>query len=491
MPALPSVTDSDARVPDLVLGYVSVTSQGGASLLDADDLSDPEAFYGSSGDQSSAEGAIDACGLQVVAESPLGRSVVGPAGAFEELTGGRVVPQERLCHTRAGRKQYVTHFDIVGEGQPEAFGAAVPSSNDTGIEAVVLERPRFPQAIFPSPLPPHVPAFHLRVPDGVALVVGAQAAQRAGHDGHDVNVAMVDTGQYMHPYFPAHGYDVAPTVAMVPNTDPGLDPVGHGTGESANVFAVAPRATLRPYRASDDRGRLVASIAGFVRAKQDSPHIITNSWGGDYDEPFPKQPDPSDRSVALEIQDAIKRGIVVVFSAGNGHFSVEPQVPGVISAGGVFADQALSLRASTYASGYESQWFGGVKVPLVSGAVGMLPRADYIMLPIPAGCQLDVECAAAADGAPGDGTGPKDGWALFSGTSAAAPQVAGACAAILSAKPGLTPAQVAQVLCDTAVDVVAGHNHPRFDNPAGPGRDLATGFGLIDVGAAVEAATKL
>ena len=58
MPALPSVIESDARVPDFVLGYVSVTSQGGTSLLDAGDLSDPEAFYGSVGDQRSAGGAV-------------------------------------------------------------------------------------------------------------------------------------------------------------------------------------------------------------------------------------------------------------------------------------------------------------------------------------------------------------------------------------------------------------------------------------------------
>jgi subtilisin family serine protease len=40
----------------------------------------------------------------------------------------------------------------------------------------------------------------------------------------------------------------------------------------------------------------------------------------------------------------------------------------------------------------------------------------------------------------GDGTPPNDGWSLFSGTSAAAPQIAGAAAVLLSAKPKLTPA---------------------------------------------------
>src|SRR4051794_35580156 len=492
MPALPSVIESDALVPDWVIGYVAVRSRGGESVLDAEDLSDPGPYEGTPDDHRRADHAVDSSGLQVLAESALGRAVAGPPQAFEELTRGRIVPRERLCHTRAGRQQYVTSFDIVGEGQPQAFGAGTAWAQDSGVDAVVIERPRFPHAIFPSPLPPAVGTFHLRVPDHVAIVTGARGAQQRGRDGDGVEVAMVDTGHYTHPFFAAHGYRLAPTVAMVPGSAPAKDPVGHGTGESANVFAVAPKARLRPYRASDDRGKLVASLAGFVRAKQDGPHVITNSWGGDYNKPFPAEPDPVDRSIALEIQDAIKRGIVVVFSAGNGHFSVEPQVPGVISAGGVFLDEALNMRASDYASGYRSEWFGGVDVPLISGAVGLRPRADYIMLPVPAGCELDVECAAPTpEGAPGDGTGPSDGWARFSGTSAAAPQVAGACAAILSAKPGITPAQVAQVLSETAVDVVAGRNHPRFNNMATSGRDLATGFGLIDVTAATEAATRL
>ena len=54
-------------------------------------------------------------------------------------------------------------------------------------------------------------------------------------------------------------------------------------------------------------------------------------------------------------------------------------------------------------------------------------------------------------------------------------------------KPGATPAEVAQALSSTAVDVRVGRNHPRFNHPAGPGRDLATGFGLINVSAAAQA----
>jgi subtilisin family serine protease len=111
----------------------------------------------------------------------------------------------------------------------------------------------------------------------------------------------------------------------------------------------------------------------------------------------------------------------------------------------------------------------GTKVPTVCGLVGLRPRAQYLMLPVPPGCLLD---AAQSEADPpqdpeGDGTLTNDGWALFSGTSAAAPQVAGAAALLLGAKPQLTPAQVADCLTHTAIDVTVDC-HPRFSNEARP-----------------------
>jgi subtilisin family serine protease len=296
---------------------------------------------------------------------------------------------------------------------------------------------------------------------------------------------MVDSGQYAHPFFLAHGYDVKPAVSVVPGASPTRDPVGHGTGESANIFAVAPAATLRPYRASDAQGRLIGAISGFLRAKADHPHVLTNSWGGDGPYPPTGPLDQWERVWALEIRDAVEQGIVVVFSAGNGSFTVEPQVPGVLAAGGVYATAGLDLRASDYASGYDSPWFEDVTVPTVCGLVGMRPRAQYLMLPIPPGSEIDVQESVAAAGDPPDGTTQSDGWALFSGTSAAAPQLAGAVALILGARPGLTPAQVRQALVETAVDIRAGRCHPRFDFLAALGPDRATGFGLVNAAAAV------
>lgn len=193
---------------------------------------------------------------------------------------------------------------------------------------------------------------------------------------------------------------------------------------------------------------------------------------------------------ALEILDAVEQGIVVVFSAGNGQFAIEPQVPGVIAAGGVFADQSGRLRASNYASGYASPWIPGVRVPTVCGLVGLLPRAQYLMLPVPPGCAIDVDESQPdpvdPKGDPGDTTTEEDGWAIFSGTSAAAPQIAGAVAVLLGARPGLTPAQVTEALARTATDVTTGTNHPRFGHSADAGPDLATGPGLVNVSAALD-----
>ena len=150
--------------------------------------------------------------------------------------------------------------------------------------------------------------------------------------------------------------------------------------------------------------------------------------------------------------------------------------------------QGLELQASDYASGYDSPWFQGVTVPTVCGLVGLKPRAQYIMLPIPPGCEID-EAESQPDlpnDPDSDGTSPNDGWALFSGTSAAAPQVAGVVALLLGAKPGLTPAQVTEALTKTAIDVTAGRCHPRFNSLAGVGPDAATGAGLVNAKAAVD-----
>jgi subtilisin family serine protease len=122
-------------------------------------------------------------------------------------------------------------------------------------------------------------------------------------------------------------------------------------------------------------------------------------------------------------------------------------------------------------------------VPDVCGLVGLRPHAAYIALPVPPGCVIDRTTASH------DKTTANDGWAVFSGTSAAAPQLAAVCALLLEKDPSLTPADLKALLKRTARDVVGGRANPASDPKgkglaASAGLDGATGAGLVDAYAA-------
>jgi subtilisin family serine protease len=491
---LPTIIESDNPLPERIVGYVSVT--GKESVFAAKTVTlhkTAKAYHADKKDLASVRRDLEKSGFEILAESALGFSVLGEPGQFEELTGGTVMPYEKLMQTQRGKREYITCLDIVGQKQPDSMGVGAAKSKSLKVDGVVLETPKQFHAVFPSPIPLNSPKFHLRLPGDVATALAALAAHRKGFHGDGVTIVMPDSGWYRHPFFTANGYNVKKPLVAVPRTSPSKDPIGHGTGESANIFAVAPGAVLQPIRGTDNAGNFVGVITAFLKGKALAPKIMTNSWGGDEDYPPSGPPSKADMAFAAEVQDAIESGILVVFSAGNGQFSVEPQVPGVLSAGGVYLDNAGRLQASNYASGYQSPWFDHSIVPTVCGLVGQQPRAQYLMLPVQPGCELDqTESTEDSDsGDPPDGTTASDGWALFSGTSAAAPQVAGAAALILGAKPKLKPAQVIEALSKTAVDVLAGSSFPqRFNEPAGPGQDKATGWGLVDASAAVDYAMR-
>ena len=139
------------------------------------------------------------------------------------------------------------------------------------------------------------------------------------------------------------------------------------------------------------------------------------------------------------------------------------------------------LEASNYASSFDSLIYPGRHVPDVCGLVGIQPKAIYIMLPVQPGDTIDV--GLSGPGFPDhDETASDDGWAVISGTSAASPQIAGICALLKQAQPGLSPALVKAVLRASARDVQAGVS--AMGDPAGPGFDGATGAGLVDAHAA-------
>jgi subtilisin family serine protease len=356
------------------------------------------------------------------------------------------------------------------------------------IDGIVLDQLRRSQAV--SATPPEVNGFYLRLPDELADRLRAGPAHAKGARGADVIVAMPDSGMAPHPYYDEHGYQLLPSEVAMPGLPDDEDPQGHGTAECANIFAIAPECTVRPIRCSNEAGDTVAGMAGFSLAKESGAKIITCSWSADLDmglllNPSERPPD-SANGILGEILDAVDDGVLVIFAAGNGNFSLEPQVPGVLAAGGVFMSKRGALRTSDLASAYMSPWFPGQSVPTVCGLAGMNPD-HYLMLPVPPGSLLDREHAGdpPEPDVAVDGTAPDDGWARFSGTSAAAPQLAGAAAVLLGAKPELTAKQITEALTQTARDVARGSCNPIFNTaPARARADVATGAGLIDVGAA-------
>jgi subtilisin family serine protease len=170
----------------------------------------------------------------------------------------------------------------------------------------------------------------------------------------------------------------------------------------------------------------------------------------------------------------------VIFSAGNGHWGFPGQHPDVISAGGAYVQSLRAPEATEYASGFKSNIYPNRTVPDVCGLVGKPPAAVYLMLPVEPNDEIDQEFGGV-NYPDGDETQTSDGWAAFSGTSAAAPQLAGTCALMKQAWPQMTPVQAKDILKTTARDVTKGRASPSTGHHrAGPGADLATGYGIAD-----------
>lgn len=477
----PSRSTDASKFPDRIFAIASPRSVGGVSMFQPGVVSDEATVGNFASDPAFIERAVNLladAGFEVLQATSLMINIAGSREAFESAFGTQLVAEERMTLKQQGIEEEATYFDTADNDVP---GLVITDGTRFGetLEGVAIEEPAYPAA--PTPFPPTVDYWHLDVPADVSLGCNADRAHRSGITGAGIVVAMVDTGQQPHPFFTARGYRVAPTVLGPGTSLPLVDEVGHGTGESANVFSTAPDAQLMPVKAATASGALVNLTAAFNAAVALGPHIITNSWTSNV------QFGPLTAALqarAAAVAAAWASGIIVVFAAGNGHWGFPGQHPDVISVGGVDIARDGSLRASDYASGFMSNVFPGRRVPDLSGLVGMRPGAQSIMLPIGEGCSLD-QSLAGGNHPNGDETATDDGWAAFSGTSAACPQVAGVCALIKQACPRLTPREVRDILMTSARDVTVGTNHPNFGNAAVAGPDTATGNGLVDAHRAV------
>jgi thermitase len=286
---------------------------------------------------------------------------------------------------------------------------------------------------------------------GVAATWGlaairAEAAWDVTAGDPGIVVAVIDTGIDMsHPDLAAN-VDRAGARNLVEAGQPPDDDFGHGTHVAGIVAAVgdngqggcgvAWRGRVLPIRVLgvDGTGTTWNTVAALDYAVSRQAAVANLSLGS---------PDYSPLE-ADAVQRAVQAGTVVVAAAGNeagdGNYLEYPaSYPGVISVGAVGPD----LRRAVF-SNFNS-W-----VTLAAPGVDVFSTIPTRLSP----------------GVP---------YGYLSGTSMAAPMVAGAAALLLTQNPGWTPAQVTERLRRTARDLT-----PTGD-PV-PGFDVYFGAGLLDIG---------
>ena len=408
-------------------------------------------FYASDEAVAKAVAALAGRGFTIQGKGPLGISISGAPDLFQkafavQLTQKTYYPfaQTPPANATASASYYVAD-------RPLTMPADVAAYADSARLAP-------PVTWFQSPDPPNLPYFHLGVPDDVARLMDAHAAHDHGVTGTGVRLCVIDSGFWPHPWYTKYGFNIT---RVGPGAD--TDPIGHGTGITTNAMAVARGAQFFGVKLWDAAG-------SFQEARTVNPNVISCSWGlWGYDQ-----------ALHDEIVDAVANNITVCFACGNGGPVGWPgSMQWVVSVGGGYFDAHGAMQASDYASSGQSPIEPGRQCPDVCGLTGMAPKGIYIAMPTQPGSDMDSSFWSGGAAFPnGDQTTANDGWLVASGTSSACPATAGVAALILQQNPGFTPAQVKDVLQQSCRDIVTGHS--ASGQAAGPGYDLATGWGLVD-----------
>jgi hypothetical protein len=198
------------------------------------------------------------------------------------------------------------------------------------------------------------------------------------------------------------------------------------------LVGIYPQAVLRSWDAARGQGTRLESAdiaAGILAAARAGKGVINLSIGGDRDLP-----------IELAVSEAVATGSLVVAASGNDGERGNPVgFPAALPHVTTVAATGRSGTATTFSS-----------------------RSPYVDIAAP-GDGIFVASALGRD------------WRPSSGTSFSSPLVAGAAAWLWTARPDLDAGQVAEILRRSARDIDA------------PGRDPATGFGMLNLAAALAA----
>lgn len=300
---------------------------------------------------------------------------------------------------------------------------------------------------------------------GVPAIHAPAAWASYGVRGAGVRVGTIDTG--VNASNPELAGKVVAWRDFVGSSPTPVDDNGHGTHTAGTIaggsagggpIGVAPEARLVVAKAMGANGvgpgsALLAAAEWMTDpdgnpATADQPGVVSNSWSAS---------SANDTWFRPMIRRWLELGIVPVFAAGNtgpgaGSIGSPAGYPEAIAVGAIDTDDAVP--------GFSSRG------PIVwQNPDGLGPEAGTLL------AKPDLV-------APGVGivSSVGTGYLTYSGTSMAAPHVAGVAALVRQANPALPPAAVADILRSSAVDLGA----------AGP--DSATGMGRVDAVRAVEAA---
>lgn len=351
------------------------------------------------------------------------------------LAHGELLVRPHLAEER-GLMRTLSRYGLTPEPVPELDGRLLrmsgpdlPSSRLTDLATVLRRSGHQVSVNYVIPLGPVMKGMHGPEPTQGARPYPPDVAP-AGTTTAPVQVAVIDTGvtaeqrtdgwlQHV-----ARGDNVDPLDAL-PDSDGFLDfAAGHGTFASGVVAQVSPSTALAVYRAidSDGIGSELEVAVTMVRAAAEGASVLNLSLGSETmgDQPLVAV------EVALDLLEERYPDVLVIAAAGN-EGSTRPVWPA--------ASKRVVAVAALTAELTPAQWSSsGFWVDCSTVGEGVLSTF--------------VAGQESVDLDPDPDTWGENAWAVWSGTSFAAPQVAAAVARIAAETPCLPREALRLLLAD-------------------------------------------